>query len=110
MFTEQEQRNRTQYVFYPSAKGQMHWLNYIVHRAKKLDPGMRVYTQRKFIRLRLVKYIEENRAVFLTRKFALLIFIGAAEMATNSPIGIKKRLRCPGTRRLLNSFRKSGNV
>lgn len=75
---------------------------------------MQVYTQRKFIRLRFDKHIEEHRASdsiarILTKNLASLIFIGAANMAPNSPIGIKKRLRCPGVRKLVNSFRKLGN-
>lgn len=89
-------------------------MNYIEHRVKMMKPGMNVYTQRKFIRLRFDKYVEENRAsdsiaAFLTRKLASLIFIGAAQMAANSPIGIKKRLRCPGVRKLMNSFKKLNN-
>lgn len=75
---------------------------------------MQVYTTRKFIHLSLDKYIEENRAsdkiaAFLTRKMPSLILLGAAEMAPNSPIGIKKRLRCPGVRKLTNSFKKLNN-
>lgn len=75
---------------------------------------MQVYTKRKFIRLSLDKHIEETRAsdriaAFLTRKMPSLIFFGAAESAPNSPIGIKKQLRCPGVRKLLNSFKKLNN-
>ena len=89
-------------------------MNYIEHRVKMLKPGMEVYTQRKYIRLNLDKHIEEHRAsdciaAFLTRKLPSLIFLGAAQMAPNSPIGIKKRLRCPGVRKLLNSFKKLHN-
>lgn len=114
LFTEQEQHDRNQYPYFPSPKGRSNWMCYIEHRVKMMPPGMQVYTQRKFIRLRFDKYIEENRAsdriaAFLTRTLASLIFIGAANMAPNSPIGIKKRLRCPGVRKLINSFRKMGN-
>lgn len=89
-------------------------MSYITHRVKMLQPGMKVFTTRKFIRLRLDKHIEENRAsdriaAFLTRTLASLIFIGSANMAANSPIGIKKRLRCPGVRKLMNSFKKLNN-
>lgn len=75
-----------------------------------MQPGMQVYTMRKYIHLRLDKHIEENRAsdriaAFLTRKLPSLIFIGSANIAPNSPIGIKKRLRCPGVRKLMNSKR-----
>lgn len=114
MFTEQENHDRKQYLYFPSAKGRLNWEYYIKHRVKMMGPGMQVYTARKYIRLRLDKYIEETRAsdkiaVRLTRNLASLIFLGAAQMAPNSPIGIKKRLRCPGTRKLLASFKKLGN-
>lgn len=112
--TELGQRDRNSYFVYPSPKCRLGWLNYIQHRMKMLGPAMEVYTQRKFIRLRLDKHIEETRAsdkiaAFLTRKLPSLICLGAAEMAPNSPIGIKKRLRCPGTRKLIRSFKKLGN-
>ncbi|XP_055302910.1 uncharacterized protein LOC129568699 [Sitodiplosis mosellana] len=114
LFTELEQHDRNQYPFYPSPKGASNWMSYIEHRVKMLQPGMEVYTARKYIRLNLDKHIEETRAsdtiaAFLTRKLPSLIFLGAAQMAPNSPIGIKKRLRCPGVRKLLNSFKKLHN-
>lgn len=114
LFIENEQNDRNQYIFYPSPKGRSNWMNYIEHRAKMLRQGMQVYTQRKFIRLSLDKHIEENRAsdriaAFLTRTLSSLILLGAAQMAPNSPIGIKKRLRCPGVRKLLNSLKKLNN-
>jgi len=114
-FIEQQELDQKSYPFYPSPKGSTnHWMNYIEHRVKMMRPGMIVYCQRKFIRLRFDKYVEENSAsdriaAFLTRKLPSLIFIGAAQMAPNSPIGIKKRLRCPGVRKLMNSFRKFNN-
>lgn len=112
-FTQLEQDDRKRYPFFPSAKGRSHWMIYIEHRLKMMTNGMSVYSSRKYRRLRLDKYIEENRAsdliaAWLTLKKACLIFIGAAEMAPNSPIGIKKRLRCPGVRRLVRSFNKLG--
>jgi hypothetical protein len=113
-FTQLEELDRKRYVFFPSAKGRSHWMSYIEHRVKMMQRGMSVYASRKYLRLRLDKYIEENRAsdliaAWLTIKKACLIFIGAAQMAPNSPIGIKKRLRCPGVRRLVRSFNKLGN-
>lgn len=112
-FIELEQQDRSRYVFFPSPKGRLNWMSYIVHRVKMMQPGMQVFSMRKYIHLRLDKYIEENRAsdriaAFLTRKLPSLIFIGSANMAANSPIGIKKRLRCPGVRKLINSFKKLG--
>ncbi|XP_055310390.1 uncharacterized protein LOC129573626 [Sitodiplosis mosellana] len=96
LFTELEQHDRNQYPFYPSPKGASNWMSYIEHRVKMLQPGMEVYTARKYIRLNLDKHIEETRAsdtiaAFLTRKLPSLIFLGAAQMAPNSPICIKKR-------------------
>lgn len=67
------------------------------------------------MKLGLDKYIQENRASDeiarrLTQGKSTLAFIGSANMAPNSPIGIKRRLRCPGTRKLVKSFKKLGNV
>lgn len=115
LFTEQQQRDRASYWFMASPKGQKyHWKNYITHMVKMMQPGMKVYASHKYLRVRFDKYVEETRAcdriaVFLTRKLPSLILLGAAQMAPNSPIGIKKQLRCPGTRRLLNSLKKLNN-
>lgn len=113
-FTVIEQQDRATYPYFPSPKGRSNWMCYIAHRVKMLRPGMQAYTTRKCIRLRLDKHIEEVRAsdriaAFLTRKLPSLILLGAAEMAANSIIGIKKQLRTPGTRKLLASFKKLRN-
>ncbi|XP_031618447.1 uncharacterized protein LOC116337743 isoform X2 [Contarinia nasturtii] len=114
LLQKQRELDYKRYAFFPSPKGRSHWMCYIAYYVKMMKPAMAVYTTRKFIRLRLDKYIEENRAsdkiaASLTKKKSALVFIGAAQIAPNSPIGIKKRLRCPGLRRLLNSFKKLGN-
>lgn len=75
---------------------------------------MAVYATQKYARLSFDKYVESNRAsdqfaVQLTRKQTSMVYLGAAQMSPNSPIGIKRRLRCPGTRKLLASFKKLGN-
>lgn len=114
-FSKKEKDDFKRYPFFPSSKGHRnHWMNYIEHRVKMLGPAMQAYSQRKYIRLRLDKHIEEVRASdkiagILTRLLPCLIFLGAAQMAPNSPIGIKKRQRCPGVRKLLNSFKKLHN-
>lgn len=79
-----------------------------------MQDGMSVYATRKYARLSFDKHVESNRAsdktaAALTNKKPSMIYLGAAQMAPNSPIGIKKRLRCPGTRKLLVSFKKLGN-
>lgn len=112
---EREQQDRESYQIYPSPKGADSYENYIQHRIRMLTPAMQVYGQRKFVKLSLDKYIEENRAsdriaLRLTENRPTIAFIGSATMAANSPIGIKRRLRCPGTRRLVRSFKKLGNV
>ncbi|XP_031635256.1 uncharacterized protein LOC116348406 [Contarinia nasturtii] len=110
LLQKQRELDYKRYAFFPSPKGRSHWMCYIAYYVKMMKPAMAVYT----IRFRLDKYIEENRAsdkiaASLTKKKSALVFIGAAQIAPNSPIGIKKRLRCPGLRRLLNSFKKLGN-
>lgn len=98
----------------PSPKGKRTWKSYIEHRVAMMTAGMALYATRKYARLRFDKYVESYRAsdlfaASLTNKKPSMIYLGAAQMAPNSPIGIKKRLRCPGTRKLLASFKKLGN-
>lgn len=113
-FTELEQRHLNSFIWKPSPKGRFKWKFYIENRVALLESGMAVYASYKYTRLKLSKYIESNRASdniakSLTNNKPSAIFIGGANTAPNSPIGIKKRLRCPGTRKLVNSFKKLGN-
>lgn len=74
---------------------------------------MEVYASHPYSRLKMDKYIESNRAIDkITKKLCnneqSIAYIGGAEFSPNSPIGIKKHVRCPGTRKLARSFRKFG--
>lgn len=115
VFTDQEQQQfRSYYWLIPSPKGNRSWKSYIDYRLTMMERGMAVYATRKYARLSFDKYVEsyrasDNFAAQLTQKQPSIIYLGAAELAPNSPIGIKKRLRCPGTRKLLASFKKLGN-
>lgn len=80
-----------------------------------MTEGLGVYATRKYARLNFDKYVGENRAMdnfaaSLTKKMPSIVYLGAAQVSPNSPIGIKKRWRCPGNRKLLRSFKKLGNV
>lgn len=87
------------------------WRDYIWHRLKMHEHGIAVYTTDKYTRLSFDKYVRSNSvcdsvAHMFTGNRPALMHLGAAEMAPNSPIGIKKGLRCPGTRKMLRSYRK----
>lgn len=98
----------------PSPQNQTYH-HYIQHRLKMSRNGIETYTQRSVARLRLDKHIECHRAIdriankLVCHKSAL-IYIGAGgSTPANSPISIKKYVRCPGTRKLLNALKKRGN-
>lgn len=38
-----------------------------------------------------------------------IIYVGRGQIAANSPIKMKKHVRCPGTRKLIRSFQNRGN-
>lgn len=76
---------------------------------------MDAYTTTKYTRLQFDKYIESNRAsdkvaAMLTNREPTLIHLGGAQTPPNSPIKIRKHVKAPGTRKLLVSFKKLGNV
>lgn len=90
------------------------WRPYIEHRIRVRRRGLAVYATRKYARLGLDKYIHSNResdeiAVKITNNRPTMIYLGAAELAPNRPIGIKGRKRCPGTRKLIVSVKKLGH-
>lgn len=91
------------------------WRNYIMHRLKMAHYGIQTYTQRSVARLRLDKHIRWHRGIDkiagkLVNKRPALIHMGAqGAVAPSSPISIKKFMRCPGTRKLLDAFRRRGN-
>lgn len=112
-FTRKEQNDRESYPVIPSPRGK-YWRSYVYHRLEMMEDGLDTYATRQYARLELDKYIESTRAVdktaaSLTNKLPSLIFIGAAEIAANSIIRIRKYVRCPGVRKLVRSFKKLGN-
>lgn len=79
-----------------------------------LNDGINAYSTAKYTRLSLDKHIESYRAIDqIAGKLAnyqpALVFIGNGQTPPNCPIKIKKNVRCPGTRKLSNAFKKRGN-
>lgn len=113
-FKAAEINDRIGYVVMPSPRS-IHWRSYVEHRLRMFEAGMVTYANQKYSRLALDKYIESNRAIdkiaaFLTNKQKTIAYIGAAEISPNSPIRIRKYVRCPGVRKLVHAFKKLGNV
>lgn len=116
-FTKEEEKdrnNRNIYPQMPSPKGHG-WKFYVQHRLKMFEKGIATYTTDKYTRLDFDKYVESNRvcdsiAAKLTNKQPTIVHMGAAHIAPNSPIGIKKGLRCPGNRKMLRSYKKIPGV
>lgn len=108
-----EHRDLASYPLVPSPRGTI-WKSYIQHRLKMLHDGMAAYATRRYARLDLDHYIESNRemdkiTVEITNNQPSIIFLGGAPLAPNRPIGIKRRKRCPGTRKFLVSVKKLGH-
>lgn len=90
------------------------WLHYIGHRLRMSTNGIETYTQRKYARLQLDKHIEWHRAIDriaakLVNHKSALIFVGAGGNDANSPIRIKKYVKCPGTRKLVHFLKRRRN-
>ena len=115
-FEEQTDREQIQNVIgeIPSPRG-VSWSWYIKHRLRMLEEGIGVYTTRCYARMRLDKHIEWHRAIDLLASRLVnhkpaIIYIGSGgSTPANSPIRIKKHVRCPGTRKLIEAFKKRGN-
>lgn len=112
-FDEEEKKDREDRTIYPEMPSPMsrRWKYYIWHRLKMMERGIAVYTTDKYTRLSFDKYVRSNSvcdsiASMLTNRQPTLVHFGAAEMSPNSPIGIKKGLRCPGNRKMIRSYRK----
>lgn len=100
----------------PSPRG-MRWLDYIEHKLRMSRNGIAAHTKRYYARLSFDKYIEVNRTLDqLANQIAppgrsAAIYAGAAgDVPPNSPFKIKKHVRAPGTRRLINSLKKRDNI
>ena len=90
------------------------WPEYIQHRLRVMENGIETYSSRNYARLRLDKYIEWHRAIdqtagALVNHKPAIIFLGAGQIAANSIISIRKHVRCPGTRKLIEAFKKRAN-
>lgn len=114
-FEEQQDRNNIAATIgtMPSPRNTS-WRHYIAHRLRMMENGIETYTQRNVARLRLDKHIESHRIIDrivarLVNFLSAIILIGAGHFAANSPISIKKHVRCPGTRKLIGAFKKRGN-
>lgn len=115
-FVIEERNDRNDRRLYPTMPSPLgrHWLHYTHHRLKMMKKGMDVYATPKYTRLRFEKYIRtvrasDEKAGELVNYKPSIIFFGAAETPPNSPIRIKKHMRCPGSRKLYASFKKRGN-
>lgn len=113
-FKVAEQNDRNEYIVMPSPRGRF-WLSYVQHRLKMFEGALGAYANQRYARLGFDKYVQTNRtidriAASLTNKLKSIIYIGSAEFSPNSPIGIRKNVRCPGTRKLVKAFKKLGNV
>lgn len=95
----------------PSPRG-IRWRVYIEHRFRMAVNGIPAYTKKYYARLRFGKYIDVNRILdemamkIVPNGRRALIYLGAADIAPDSPISIPKFVRAPGARRLMNSVRK----
>lgn len=98
----------------PSPQGTS-WYFYIEHRLNMMNAGIECYTTRSYARLRLDKHIEWHRAIDtlagkLVNHKPAIVFIGSGgSTPANSPIKVKKHVRCPGTRKLIAAFQKRAN-
>lgn len=115
-YTAEEQRDLNDRTLYPATPSPMsrNWIHYVMHRMKMLTRGMAVYATAKYARLSADKHIWSQRTIDrIAKKLAkdgpTLVFIGNVDMSPNRPIRIKKHVRCPGQRKLLNAFKKLSN-
>lgn len=94
----------------PSPHGD-NWAAYIVHRLRVMQCGIEQYATRNYARLGLDKHIEWHRAMdkltgFLCNHKPAIVMLGAGGQIRNSPIKIRKHVRCPFNRKLIGSFKK----
>lgn len=115
-YDEQQDRENVQKSIgvIPSPRGST-WSYYILHRLRVLEDGIQTYTTRSYARMQLDKHIEWHRAIDLlagrlvNHKSAIIYIGSGGSTQANSIIRIKKYVRCPGTRKLIEAFKKRGN-
>lgn len=115
-YEEQAARNRIAQEIgeMPSPQGTS-WQSYIIHRLNVMNAGIETYTVPSYARLRLDKHIRWHRAIDkiagkLVNHKPSLIFMGAGgSTAANSPIRVRKHVRCPAVRKLIAAFKKRAN-
>lgn len=107
----QDRENRDLYPVMPSPKGS-HWLHYIKHRVKMMKHGICAFSTAKYSRLALDKHIRSSSVIDkwvqkVTDNQPTVFFFGAdGEVPPDSPIRIKKHVRCPGVRKTLRAIKK----
>lgn len=106
-------QHQAAFGYMPSPRGR-YWRSYIENRMRLLRRGLDAYATQQYARHDLHHYIESNResdkvAAIITNNMPTMIYLGGAEMSPNRPIGIKRRKRCPGTRKFLVSVGKLGH-
>lgn len=107
---ENDRNDRTLYPVMPSPLGK-YWLCYVRHRLRMFTIGIAAYTTRQYTRLGFDKHICSYRAIdeivgMLTNNQPSVVFFGNGETPPNSPIKIKKHVRCPGSRKVIKGFKK----
>lgn len=80
-----------------------------------MENGIETYTTSSYTRLSLDKHIRWHRAIdkianALVGFLSAIVYIGPTDFSPNSPISIRKHMRCPGLRKLIGAFKKRSNV
>lgn len=112
-FTAEERRVLHSFGQIPSPLGTS-WKNYVQYRLNVMEQGIAAYTTKQYTRIRLDHYIETNRTVDkvvgkMVHYQSAVVFVGAANWSPSSPIKIKKHVRAPGVRKIVQALKKRGN-
>ncbi|XP_031635522.1 uncharacterized protein LOC116348610 isoform X1 [Contarinia nasturtii] len=113
-FDIEEKEHLKTYPYRPPSPRNSTWKSYIEYRIKMLRKGMAAYATREYARLDLDHHIRSTRvndqiAVRVTNNKPSLVQFGAWAMKPDRPFGIKKRKRCPGSRKFRVSIKKLGH-
>lgn len=109
-YKEKEKLELKSYTKMPSPRSS-YWLAYIEHRMTMFVDGMKVYARRKYKWLDFDNYVEKTRrmdemAKFLTKNQPSLVLPGDGDMHHAAPIGVRRTLRPPHSRKLEASIKK----